>query len=46
MCKNIIFIFKHESNMCFVWKIFFFENFLCLFMKSEKLGRYEIVSLN
>ena len=22
MCKNIIFIFLHGSNMCFVWKVY------------------------
>ena len=22
MCKNIMFIFSHESNMYFVWKVY------------------------
>ena len=40
MCKNIIFIFMHGSNICFVWKIYLTFS---LFMKNEKLWRYDVL---
>ena len=41
MCKNVIFIFSYGSN-CVLYGKYFSENFLYLFMKSEKL-RYDIL---
>ena len=42
MCKNIIFIFLMDQ-ICVLYEKYFFENFLCLFMKSENLRRYDIL---
>ena len=42
-CVKILFLSFRMDQICVLYEKYFFENFLCLFIKSEKLRRYDIL---